>query len=305
MITTLTGSNSFLLNAELRKLKDEFVNEFGDIGYEILDGEEAEIQRLTEAMQSLPFLAPKKLVVLKNPSAQKQFMEQIEQLIKNVPESSDVVIIETKLDKRSVYFKVLKAKTEYKEFVELDAYNLNNWIVQYVKNQEGSITTKDAQYLLERIGPNQRLLATEIDKLLTYNSHVDRSNIDLLTEPTPRGTIFELLDAAFAGKAKRVSELYSEQRALKVEPQQIIALLAWQLHALAIVKAAGEQGADKIAKETRLNPFVVRKTQQLAKQLTLGEVKALVSRALQLDVRLKSESIDADEALQHFLLTII
>lgn len=304
MIATFTGPNSFLLNLELRKHRDAFILDSGDLGYEIVDGEEADTQRITEAIQSLPFLAPKKLIVLKNPSAQKQFAEQIEGLLASVPETNDVILIEPKIDKRSSYFKVLKAKTEYKEFKVPDMYKLNNWVVQYAKDQEGSIDAGDAQYLVDRIGPNQQLLAVEIDKLLTHNHRISRDDIDSLTEPTPTSTIFELLDAAFAGRLKKVSQLYSEQRVLKVEPQQIMALIAWQLHALALVKVAGERSVDDIASISKLNPFVIRKTQQLARQLTLAEVKDLINRALRLDVRLKTESIDADEALQHFLLTL-
>jgi DNA polymerase III delta subunit len=48
----------------------------------------------------------------------------------------------------------------------------------------------------------------------------------------------------------------------------------------------------------------VRKTQNLTRNITQTEVKELISRALELDVRLKSENIDADDAVQHFLLTI-
>ena len=84
-----------------------------------------------------------------------------------------------------------------------------------------------------------------------------------------------------------------------------MAMLAWQLHVLATVKVAGDKSADEIAREAKLSPFVVRKTVMIAKKISLAEVKKLVRRALELDVRMKSQNIDADEALQHFLLTII
>lgn len=305
MIITLSGQNDFMIHQELTRLKQAFIDEFGDFGLEQLDGEETTVERLVEALQSLPFLAPKKLVILKNPSSQKAFMEQIEAILKGVPDSTDAVLVEPKLDKRSSYFKVLKAQTEYKEFAELDPFILNNWIVQYAKAYGDAITSGDARYLLERVGPNQQLLASEVDKLLTFDSTINQASIDLLTDQAPQGTIFELLDAAFAGDVKRTSSLYRQQRTLKVEPQQIMAMIAWQLHVLAVVKTAGERGADDIARSAKLNPFVVRKTMQLAKNLSLAEVKDLVARALALDVKLKSQTIDADDALQHFLLTIV
>lgn len=304
MITTLTGNNSFLIKAELNKLRDEFISKYGDFGYEKVDGEEASPERLVEAATSLPFLAPKKLVVLRNPGSQKQFADNIENFISNVPDTTDLVIVEPKIDKRSVLYKVLKSQTDYKVLAQPDTQNLNTWIVQYVKQQAGRISLADANYLIDRVGQNQQLLANELDKLLLYNPEINKQEIDLLTEPTPHSTIFELLDSAFAHDEKKVMKLYKEQRALKVEPQQIMAMLAWQLHILLIVKTAGNKSADEIARQAKLSPFVVRKTMNIAKQINYGQVHDLINRALELDVKMKSKNIDSDEALKYFLLTI-
>jgi len=304
MIITLTGSNSFMLQAELNRLKDAFIAGHGELAYEKLDGEEVSAERLIEAAQSLAFLSAKKLVVLRGPSTQKQFADNIESILKGIPETTDLVIVESKIDNRLTYFKVLKAQTDFREFGQLAARELSNWIVQYTTQEAGTISPVDAMYLVERVGQNHQLLANEIDKLLSFHTEVGRQMIDELTEPTPQSTIFELLDAAFTGNDKRTLALYKEQRALRVEPQQIMAMIAWQLHVLAVVKTAGERTVDQIAREAKLNPYVARKTLNIARQLTLEEVKQLISRALTLDVRMKSENIDADEALQHFLLTV-
>jgi DNA polymerase III delta subunit len=137
-----------------------------------------------------------------------------------------------------------------------------------------------------------------------YDPKITRQTIDLLTEPTPQSTIFQLLEAAFAGNSRRAMQLYAEQRALKVEPSQIVAMLAWQLHVLAIIKTAGERGVDTIANEAKLNPFVVRKSQSIARNLSLARLKKLVSELLKIDVASKRTSIDPDEALQHYLLAL-
>jgi DNA polymerase III subunit delta len=304
VITTLTGSNSYLLKAELRRLVDAFVAEYTDMGLEKLDGEEAAYDRMREALESLPFLASKKLVVLASPSANKEFVEKAVDLLKELPETTDVIIIEPKPDKRLSYYKFLKKNSELKEFNELDEYGLSKWLTESAKDGGAEITQSDARYLVERVGANQQLLSNELAKLITYNPKITRQTIDLLTEPTPHSTIFELLDAALGGNTKYALKLYEEQRAMKVEPQQIIAMLAWQLHVLALVKTAGERDANEVAKEAKLNPFVVRKTQGLARRMTLTEIKGLIHRTLKLDIRLKSEAIDADDALQHLLMSV-
>ncbi|HZL08295.1 MAG TPA: DNA polymerase III subunit delta [Candidatus Dormibacteraeota bacterium] len=304
MIITLTGENSFGLQAESRRLAEAFIAEHGDLALERLDGQEAEFERLRESLASLPFLAARKMVVLRSPSANKQFTEKAEQLFTEIPDTTDTVIIEPKLDKRLSYYKLLKQKTDFREFPELDQNGLARWLVDTAKARGGAISPGDARYLVERVGASQQLLSNELEKLLLYDSNINRRTIDLLTEPTPQGTIFQLLEAAFAGHTKTAMKLYAEQRAQKVEPPQIIAMLAWQLHTLAVIKTAGDRSPDEVAREAKLNPFVVRKSQSIARGLTLPELKKLITDLLKIDVGSKRTSIDPDEALQHYLLSL-
>jgi DNA polymerase-3 subunit delta len=304
MIIALTGENSFSLQQELNKFVKSFTKEHGDLALERVDGEEAEFDKIREAVTSLPFLASKKLVVLRAPSTNKQFAEQAEQILAEAPETNEIIIVEPKLDKRTAYYKYLKKETDFQEFPEMDQFGLASWLVQQAKAKNASLSSSDARYLVERVGTNQQLLWSELEKLLLYDSKIDRRTIDLLTQPAPQSTVFQLLEAAFAGHTKTVLKLYADQRAQKVEPAQIIAMLAWQLHVLAIVKAAGEQSADNITKQAKLNPFVVRKSQGIARGITLAELKKLVSDLLKIDVAMKRTAIDADEALQHYLITI-
>lgn len=304
MIITLTGDNSYLLQRELRQLVGGFLAEHGDMGLERLDGEDAEFVRMQEAVTGLPFLANKKMVVLRTPSANKKFVEQAEKLLSDIPETTDVIIVEPKLDKRLSYYKYLKKSTDFKEFNQLDINGLAAWLQRLAKEQNGTISSNDARYLIERAGLNQQLLANELEKLLIHEPKVTRQAIDELTEATPQSTIFQLLEAAFAGNAKRALQLYQEQRALKVEPPQITAMLAWQLHVLAVIKTAGDRSPAEIAKEARLSPFVVQKSASIAHKMSLGELKKLIADLLKIDVRSKRESIDLDEALQHYLLSL-
>lgn len=304
MITVLCGENSFLLQQHLRQLVREFVAEHTDMALEQLDGEEAEFDRMREALQSLPFLAAKKLVVLRTPSGNKQFIEAAEGLLTELSDTTDLVIVEPKLDKRTAYYKLLKAQKDFHQYDELDVNGLSRWLVDFIKKHEGAISQSDARYLVERVGTNQRLLSNDALKLIQYDPKVTRQSIDLLVDRTPQSTVFELLDSALAGNHKRTLELYQEQRQMKVEPQQILALLGWQLHILAVIKMAGERDPQTIAKEAKINPFVVRKSQTIVRRMSLSDLKKLISDTLALDIRLKSESIDADEAIQNLLISI-
>jgi len=304
MITTLTGANDFARTAELEARTMAFAQEYGEFAVERLDGEAASADQMRAAVESMPFLSERKLVVLRQPSAQKDFAESIDAFLGAIPDATDVIIHEPKLDKRLNYYKTLKKRTDYQEFAELDATGLSRWAVAYAAEHAGNLHAADARMLIDRLGASQQLLRSELDKLLAYEPHITRQTIEALTERTPQSTVFELLDAAFAGNATRAMALYKEQRALKVEPQAIIALLAWQLHILALVCAGAPRPADEIARVAKLSPFVVRKSQRLAEKLSLARIKTQVAQLLELDKRLKTQSMDADEAVQLYLLRL-
>jgi DNA polymerase III delta subunit len=173
-----------------------------------------------------------------------------------------------------------------------------------VKAKDGSLNLSDARYLVERVGANQQMLFNELEKLLLHDPKITRQTIDLLTDANPQSTIFQLLEAAFAGHTKRALSLYAQQRAQKVEPAQIIAMLTWQLHVLAIIKTAADRPTDVIAREAKINPYVLNKSQTIARDLTLSHLKKLIADLLRIDTRTKRTNIDPDEALQHYLLTL-
>lgn len=304
MIVTLTGENSFALSRELSSLLATFTAEHGDLAVEKLDGAEAEAADIGQALTSLPFLSSRKLVVLYQAGMNKEFTEQAEGLIKNLPESTDLIIVEPKPDKRLSYYKLLKSKTDLREFINIDPHQLTRWLVDQAKSQGATLTSADARYLVERVGANQQLLFNELNKLVLYDPKINLQTIDLLTEPNTQSTVFQLLEAAFSGETKKALRLYADQRAQKIEPPQIVAMLTWQLHVLAIVKAAGDRTVENIAKEANINPFVVRKTQTIARNLNMAEIRKLVEDLIYIDVSNKTRSIDADEALQNYLLSL-
>lgn len=304
MITVLTGDNGFALKRELDKLVSGYVSKHGELGLERIDGREVDLSDVQEALTSTPLLASRKMVVLKDLGANKAAVGQVEQLFDDIPETTDAVVVEPKFDKRLNYYKFLKKHADFREFNEPDAAGLARWLVEAAKNGGGSIGFGDARYLVERVGPSQQLLSNELDKLLLYDSKITRQTVDLLTDPAPQSTVFQLLEAAFAGDKRRALRLYADQRAQNVEPPQIIAMLAWQLHVLAVIKTADERPDGTIAKEAGINPFVVRKSRGIARNMTPSKLKRLVADLLRIDIGVKRTNADPDEALRHYLLKL-
>lgn len=304
MVITLTGSNFYLLKKRLDELTGKFIAEHGELALQRIDAEEAEPAAILEAIQSLPFLSARKMVVVRNGSANKPISGQIEQIIDSADDTTDIIFYEPSADKRSSYFKVLKSKTQLEEFAEQDSRELAKWLAGEAKKQGASFSQSDAAYLVERIGTDQQQLASELDKLITYDPKITRANIDLLTEKTPQSKVFDLLDAAFAGDKERALELYADQRAQKVEPQAVMAMIAWQLKLLALAKLGDGKNPQQIAKDAGLSPYPVMKAQNLARKIDGDKLREMVSDALEIDEKGKTKNIDLDEAVKTYITTL-
>ncbi len=305
MIIALVGNNSFGLQQRLHELTDEFLGEYGEFALERIDAEEAELNEILEAVASMPFLAARKMVVVRSLGVNKQASEQVEQIISSVSDTTDLIIYDPLTDKRTKYYKTIKKDTQLEEFNELDTSSLASWIVDEASKRGGQLKSADARYLVERVGANQMLLSSELDKLVSYQPEISRANIDLLCAPTPQSKIFDLLDAAFGSKKDRALKLYEEQRAQKVEPQAILAMIAWQLQMLAVVKYSGGRSSGEVAKDLGVNPYPVSKISNLAKNLSEEKLAEMVNEAFNIDIKSKTTQLDLDEALKTYIVATL
>lgn len=304
MIITLTGNNSFLLSSKLKQLTDKFVAENGELALERMDGEETDAQAISDSISSMPFLSKRKMLVVKNLGANKQAVDQIEQIISSVGDTTDLIIYEPTPDKRTVYFKVLKTKTDLQQYSELEGPSLAKWLAEEAQNLGGELSISDANYLVERLGAGQMRLVSELQKLIIYEPKISRATIDLLTEKTPQSRVFDLLDAAFSNNKKRALELYGDQKAQRVEPQAIIAMIAWQLWLMALTQTGKGYSAAQIAKDAGLNPYPVIKAQKLTAKIDDKKLKEMVERALYIDEASKTRALNLDEAIKTFIISL-
>lgn len=304
MIITLTGSNAYLLKQKLDQLVRDFAKIHGELAIEKYDGEDLEKNQLFDAVGNLPFLAEKKMIVVRNLSGNKAVAETIEQIIDTDHEGIDLILYEPQIDERTSYYKVLKTKTEFIEYSDLEGYELVKWLVDEAKQQAAGISSQDAKYLVDRVGTNQVLLANELKKLATYDSEISRSNIDMLTEKNPQSKIFDLMDAAFSGNKQRALELYEEQHAQKIEPQEIIAMFAWQLRIIAAIKIGKGKNPNQIAKDLGMSPFPITKAQPLANKISDSEFTRLVSEIAEIDYLSKTRPVNQDDLLKAYILGI-
>lgn len=305
MIHTFIGNNIHERKQAVDKLIADFTRVHGELTIERFDGEESDSQAIFDALSNMSLFAENKLVIVRSFNANKELCEKLEHIIDSISDTTELILVDDKIDKRSATFKLVQKRTDFHEFTDQSVGNIVGWAVGYATNQHAKLSRNDAQFLIDRVGVNQAIVAKEIDKLALYNSNISRSTIELLCEPSPQSTMFQLLDAAFEGNHKKALTIYEEQRAQKVEPHAILGMVAWQLHILALIKSAESAGIQDVAKEAKLSPFVVQKSRSIARRLSLTKLKDLLDRAHKLDIRLKSESVDSDDAMRYFLVAHI
>ncbi len=304
MVITIVGNNVYACSRRLQELVGMFISDHGELAVERIDAEEKDVAGIKDAVQGVGFLTTNKLVVLRGMSTNKEAAEKIEQILSSIPETTDVVVYEPLTDKRTVFYKFLKANTQLEEYLELDEGQLTTWLAEQAKKSSALLSYSDAKYLVGRVGVGQQRLASELEKLLLYDISISRETIDLLVEPTPQSKIFDLLDAAFAGRKKKALELYNDQRAQNVEPQAIAAMLAWQLQTMALAKFGAGKSAPQIAKDAGVSPYPISKAANLVARLPLEQLKQMINDLTMIDYKSKTSKFDVDEALKTYIVSL-
>ncbi|HEY1644919.1 MAG TPA: DNA polymerase III subunit delta [Candidatus Saccharimonadales bacterium] len=300
MVITLTGDNQYLIDAEISKLKIGL--DADGLSVTKINAQEVSLEDLKMELSSYSLFSEQRLIILYVPSKVKGFDEYIEEASSNLADQTTVVIVEPTLDKRKTYYKYLQAKTDFRQFAQLSGAALTKWAEDYVKELGGSISPGDTAYLIDRVGDDQLLLSQEITKLILYSEDINRTTIDLLTEQSASSTIFELLDAAFSLNSKKALNIYTEQRLQKVEPEQILAMISWQLNTLALYMTSKNLSSSQITSGSGLSPYTLSKARQIAAKLVFSDLKRLVGDLSSLDLRSKTTSFDLDEGLKNFIV---
>ncbi len=290
MIITLTGANSFARSKKLVELRDAFAKDYGVENIEVVNAEDLELNQLPTLLQGASLFSSHRMVIIKDLSTNKELAEKFADLTTSSSDEITVVVVESQLDKRTSLYKTLKSKTEFHEFDEPKEFDLLKWIEGYAKEKKGAITSRDARLLLDYVGADQQRLAGEIEKLINFQPEITAETIENLVERRAQSTVFQLLDYVLSGdKKKSMTTLENLEKAFE-DPFQIVNLLIWQIQALAVVKSAGNRSDSEIAKEAKLNPYVISKTKGLARKVDSQFLNKMINQVAELDVAIKTSA---------------
>lgn len=303
MITLLTGSNAYAIRQEVQSRIDATIASQGREAVERVEVAALKPSDMPQLLTGASLFSTEKLVVIDDLSANKTVWSDVDTLLANVPEETNLLLIETHPDKRTKAYKWLQKHAEVREFSEMDERSAAEWLQTEAHRSDTELHAEAAQYLVRYVGLDQWRLKGELEKLLLSERPITKELIQDITEPHPEATAFELLDAAFSGNQETLERLLTIVSRSE-DPYRFFGLLASQVFALVSVKAAGQRRPDEIAKDLGLHPFVVRKINSLASRLDQTKVNDIVATLARGDEQLKTTGAEPWSLIGRMLYTM-
>lgn len=290
MVITVVGENAFERREFVKKLKSQFISDYGKSGIEEYQATQLTPESLPTIVLGASLFAEHRLVILRQVSEASELVDVLVALIPKVPAEVTVVLLESQLDKRTSFFKTLKKDTDLHEFTAPSEVSVERWISEEVLRQGGTISPRESKLLLDYCGADQLRLGNEISKLVAYDPKVTAESITLLVERNPKDTVFELIERAMTGNHKAALKHIESLEKEHADPFQIASMIVWQANILAVVMAATKSQIPsvQVSKEHKINPYVVSKSETLVRKVSAAGVKKIVQAASQMDIDLKS-----------------
>jgi len=314
----LYGNDEFAI---ARKLKD-FDSDFSDPTSADMNTARLEARSMSEddlgnAVNAMPFLAKRRLVLLANPSskynnpqARKKFLEFIEKS----PETTRLVVYELVDPKDAEKHWLVKWAEKNGQLVQARAFMLprlremTGWIVNETKNQGGKIEPRAAEMLKDMVGVDTRQAGMEIAKLLAYVNWartVTSQDGEAVCVVTSEQSVFDFVDALANGNGKSAQHLL--HRLLETEDEfslwgMVVRQFRLLLQAREILDGRGNK--DDVARALGIHPFVAEKATQQASRFSIESLEAIYHRLLDIDKRVKTSQVNLDLAMDTLVVEL-
>jgi len=360
-LALICGEDEFAVKQRARELYQQWCDEPGGMDHEIIDAAVANsgdalaaIARLREGLQTLPFFGSGKVIWLRDcnflgdertASAQavtETLAELAEELKTFSWQGVRLLISAGKVDKRKIFFKTLdKIGTvetlagwgddkNWADRAEMEARSA-------IRERQKEIAEEALAELVNRIGPNPRLLDSEIEKLCLFvgsRTRIGAGDVAAVCTRNKTARAFALGDALGDRDLPRtLSGLDEELWELKFNSQKseiglLYGLIA-KVRAMLLLKEMLREGwikpeadyhrfkaqldrvppeklpADRRFNPLSLNPYVLYKALPHAKKYSQDELVRAMDLLLRCNRRLVSSGLEEALVLQQALVQII
>ena len=251
MLYILSGRDDFSLQQSLDEIKSEIGDQFDESsGGTDLEGQKLNLDELRTVCETVPFLSPKRLVIVRGlmerfgpqrrPRRQtkaKQIKSQPDQhaefseYIKTIPDFTVLVLIDGEITNANPLFKDLSGGATVKSFPLLREPKLREWAQKRVAGAGGAISPTAANLLARLVGSNLWIMASEIDKLLLFTAgkSIGEDDIRALVSYTQQANVFTMVDAIMEFKAVLAEQMLQRLLQGGAAPDYLMTMLARQL----------------------------------------------------------------------------
>jgi len=309
------GSDSYLIKKSLGELFQ--THEINDEDIETYDYEEDGIEVAVTSAMTLPFLADKKAVVLRNCT----FLTD-----KKSATANDVSILQTycgfinpttifvllapyeKLDQRKKIVKFLTKNIESKSFIpDKKSDNIYDYIKQVVAKNNLTIDPLALSQFVNRIGNDAQMVENELEKLITYSLNKEVITSDMVYDVVTKDiddNIFELVNAFLAHDKERTMRIYFDLKSIKIDPIWVLGVIVNKFQEILYTKELIKMKykTEDISKYFRASRGRTYYIMQNARNVDDSTLITLLQQAEELDFKIKSGLIDKVLGIELFLL---
>jgi len=302
----LTGEEDYLIKQYRDKLKENIIGDDG-MNYSYFEGNNISAEEVIAIAQTLPFFAPKRLVIVENSNWFKSPKDSIFEFIKEQPESVIFVFVEKEIDKRGKLYKKIKENGYVSEMNTPNPETLLKWIFSKLDENAIKISRPDLEYFLSVVGDDMTVLSIELEKLISYvyeKKIVTKEDIDQICIHSITGRIFDMIDSMGNKEGTKALERYYELIELKEPPLKILYMLARQFNIMLRVSELikNNYSSKDIAEKIPLMPFIVNKVLRQLNNFTSNDLKMALFDILETEQSIKSGNLNEKIGVELILI---
>lgn len=290
MIRVIYGDNDYAVTNRYKRERRAYQDEHGDDSVVMHDGSQLEVANLPQLLGGQSLFSPSQLHIVRDASVNKAVWEALGDSIEQLGDI-DLLLVESKPDKRTRTWKWLSKKAEMIECKLPSERELIGWLSSHARTMKVDISEAAGRFMIEYVGTDQWQLNDALIKLALSKQKPSRELIERLIEPNPQASAFELLDAIVArNQAKAIERLEIVRRS--EDPYKFLGLLISQFFALAACQSAEGRPAQQIASEIGIHPYVVQKSLPIARKLDRRQLTEMIEEIDRCDRALKSTGVE-------------
>lgn len=309
MIYCIEGTNPLRIREEIARIH---ANHGGEL--ERVDGGSLSENQLPDLLSGGTLFADKRCIVVRGLSDNSSVWERLGEWVQRIHADTALILVETKLDKRTKTYKQLKANATLisaAQWTEKDRQLAEEWLRQYSQKNDVGLSPAQVTNMVERAHvAGDRPGSFEIDQMRLMTALRSLANLEKVTDdairtvmpPAFTETVYDLMEAAIRQKSQHVRAALTELKASEDAYKVFASLVAqWtQLVSIALVQASDPNQLSALG----IHPYVIKKNGGLAQLFTRQQLRAVTKMCASLDSRMKLSEFEPWNGVERLILAI-